>query len=383
MKTTLYVGLLGALLAIPAHAIDGSSRYIQLNSDVLITSNSSTGQTVLQTSITLSSGKWVFVNSDGRFFPFQQNGVATMEVRVGGTRISNASILDFRVSAPVQHSFNCIGATFLSAGTHTVELVGYNHPGISGGKFKVGSTSNLSVVVDPANTVTHSELAVDSSVVDVTTGSTPFQPPIQYLGVLSENHFVSEPPLIVLTSGRSYTSLERYGDAMWGTYANFNCPQNDEHFWTVNDIAESGEIHAPMYGQAMYRTATAWQSLQLAATELPTGGPPNNFEDDVAYKVGSTTKIVGLSGNLPIHASKAELPFDSCQPNSYIFADGTRDYWSTSFTVSSEQQGNVMFLLKTRILDCYENEGPGTVRLQLWARWFRSRFGWSPTVYVQ
>ncbi len=293
-----------------------------------------------------------------------------MEIRVDGNRISNGSLLDFRVSDPVQHSFNCIGAALLSAGTHTVQLVGYSHPSILGGQFKVGSKSNLSVVVEPASNVTHNSLNYDSTFIDVTTGSGSFQPPISLVQILSHSHYVSTQPLIVLTSGRSFTPLQRVGDAMWGSYINSTCPENKEHFWTVNDIVETGEIHAPMYGQAMYRDRTGRQTLQLVGTELPTGGPPNNIENDIAYQVGSTAELIGLSGNLPIFASKAELPYDrACHPNSYIAASGTRDYWSTSFTVGPGQQGNVMFLLKTRVLDCPvsggEQEGPGTVTLQI------------------
>jgi hypothetical protein len=69
-----------------------------------------------------------------------------MVIQVDGTSISNTSGLDFRVSSPMQHSFNCVGLTTISAGTHTVTLLGYNDPSVSGGQFYVGSTSNLAAI---------------------------------------------------------------------------------------------------------------------------------------------------------------------------------------------------------------------------------------------
>lgn len=345
----------------PLLAIESSSRYLELGQDYLVTSNSFTGQVVLQTTLTLTTGTYIFLESDGRFFPYQQNGLATVEIRVNGQGVSNASILDFRVATPVQHSFNCVGAVFLFPGTHTFQLVAYNHPSVGGGQFMIGSSSNLSVVVGPATYVTALGMGADSGLINVNTAG--FQPggPLNYVSVLSGTHFVPVAPLVLLSSGRGYVPGTGYGDAMLGTFRNGICPSNAEHLWTVQDLAPSGELHAPMYGQALYNV-TGQVNIGVAATELPFGA----VEDPVQYYVGSTTALIALAGNIPISGGAAELPQDNCSPNSYIFAgNGSQTFWNESFTVQSGQNGNVMFLLKTRVLDCHDFEGPGTILLQL------------------
>jgi len=287
-----------------------------------------------------------------------------MEIRLDGVRISNSSMLDFKngTTAPVQHSFNCIAATYVSAGTHTVQLVGYNHPSVSGGEFYVGSGSNLSVVVNPSNVITYGAMASDSAEINVSTY--PFSPPIQTVNVLSASHTAAAAPVIVLTSGRSYDDLAKYGDSMWGTYINGQCPTFAQQMWTVNDLSTTSESHAPMFGQALYNTSGN-VTVQLAATELPYINPPT--QNPVEYKVGSTTSVVALSGNIPINGAVAQLPTVQCDPNHYVPAGtGTHNFWNTSFQVQSGQNGNVMFLLKTRVFDCQDtNAGPGTFKLQL------------------
>ncbi len=360
MKTTS-AALVLLLLPCILLAINGESRYAQLPQDVLVTSTS--GQVILQLSISLASGRFVFFESDGRFFPYQQAGLAIVEIRVDGVRVSNMSALDSRGTAPVQHSYNCIGHSYYAAGTHTVQLVAYNHPSAPG-RFKVGSGSNLSAVVDPSTDNTVLARSSDTGYINVTTRN--FQPgtTISHVNVLSGWHFASESPTIVLSSGRSYTTLPAYGDAMWGTFINDTCPTSAEHLWTVNDLAPDSETHAPMYGHAVY-DAAGQISLQLAATELPY--EQGNQENPVQYVLGSSTILLALSGNMPIVGSAAELPYSlPCQPGTYIPAgDGTYYYWSRTFTVLPSQQGNVMFLLKTRVLDCNDNEGSGAVHLRL------------------
>lgn len=364
MKIFTWTMMLSSLLASCCFAIDSGSSYTHLASDFLVTTNSSTGQVVLQSSLSLTTSTRVFFESDGRFFPYQQNGLATMEIRLDGGRISNSSMLDFKdgTTAPVQHSFNCIAATYVSAGTHTVQLVGYNHPSVSGGEFYVGSGSNLSVVVNPSSVITYAAMGSDSAEINVTTD--PFNPPIQYVSVLSASHTAPSAPIVVLTSGRNYDDLAKYGDSLWGTYVNGQCPANSQQLWTVNDLSTTSETHAPLFGQALYNTSGA-VTVQLAATELPYINPPS--ENPVEYKVGSTTSIVALSGNIPINGGVAQSPSVQCNPNSYFAAGtGSHDLWNTSFQVQSGQNGNVMFLLKTRVFDCQDaNAGPGTFKLQL------------------
>jgi hypothetical protein len=273
-----------------------------LANDFLVTTNSATGQVVLQTTISLPATANVLLHSDGRFYPYLQNGLATVEIRVDGTRISNISALDFRVATPVQHTFNCIGSTYMTAGAHTVQLIAYNHPSVSGGQFYVGSTSNLSIVVNPATTIVSGFLGSDSSYVNVTTLNN--SSPLPHQNVVTVTHTASEPPIVVLSSGRSYSGRTAYGDAMWGAYLNDACPPNSQQFWTINDIAPSGELHAPMSGQALYPYAGTY-NVQLAATEEPYFNPVS--ENPVQYMIGSTSGLITLSGGLRISGSAAEL----------------------------------------------------------------------------
>lgn len=151
---------------------------------------------------------------------------------------------------------------------------------------------------------------------------------------------------------------------MFGTYANGTCPDGSQHLWTVNDLSPNSETHAPLFGQALYNMSGA-VNLALAATELPYINPPS--ENPVEYLVGSGTALVALSGNIPINGGVAEVPNVSCEPNSYVgVPNATNQLWNTSFTVASGQNGNVMLLLKTRVLDCQSGtQGPGTASLYL------------------
>lgn len=90
-------------VAVRSWAIDNTSQYLQLASDTLVTSRQFQGQTLLQATLTLTTSQNVLFESDGRFYPYDQDGLAV---------ISNGSALDYKDgSVPVQHSFNCIGLT--------------------------------------------------------------------------------------------------------------------------------------------------------------------------------------------------------------------------------------------------------------------------------
>src|SRR6266508_2184259 len=100
----------------------------------------------------------VFFESDGTFAPAVSNSAASVFIRVDGTRVSNVSTVDWRRSVePVRHSFNAVGVASLVSGRHTVALVGQP----LAGAFTVGASSNLSVLVHPAQHVRASELATE------------------------------------------------------------------------------------------------------------------------------------------------------------------------------------------------------------------------------
>ena len=232
------------------------------------------------------------------------------------------------------------------------------------GRFVVGSGSNLSVVVFPSTESSVVSLAGDSPYINVKTY--PFQPggTIDHVGVLSAQHTVSRPPLVLLASGRAYTARNSHGDAMWGLLVNNECPSSSEHLWAVNDIAPDSYLHVPMWTHAMYDNPPPTAAIQLAATELPY--ERQGMDNPVRYTVGSSTTMIALSGGMPIHGGISELRSRPCTPGTYIPAGtGNWTYWTRSFDVRRGQNGNVLFLLKTRVLDCQANEGPGLVKLQL------------------
>jgi hypothetical protein len=210
----------------------------------------------LQATLTLATDQDVFLESDGRFYPYNQNGLAVMEIRVDGGLVSDGSTLDYKNNAdPQQHSYNCIGATHLSAGTHTVALVAYNHPSVSGGQFYVGAGSNLSVVVDPAVSTSHAWLNADSPTVNVSTLGVNPPTAVPYLNAVSTSHLVYADPVVVMTSGRGIAGnpgtsggMPIYGGVVQGgstaicspsTYQ--AAPPGANNFWSAPLTVQPGE----------------------------------------------------------------------------------------------------------------------------------------------
>src|SRR5262245_54765979 len=108
----------------------------------------------------------VFVEADGTFGSAASGSAASVYVQIDGKRVSNVSAIDWRGSVdPVRHSFNVVGFASLSSGRHTAELVGKP----LAGSFAVGASSNLSVLVHPAQTAGASELGFEAGPFDYTT----------------------------------------------------------------------------------------------------------------------------------------------------------------------------------------------------------------------
>ncbi|KKD57396.1 hypothetical protein VM57_08215 [Stenotrophomonas maltophilia] len=64
------------------------------------------------------------MQSDGRYFPGGRSA-ANAYITINGEVVSNDSYIDWRQSTSAQqHSFNVIGAKYLPAGHHTVNLAG-------------------------------------------------------------------------------------------------------------------------------------------------------------------------------------------------------------------------------------------------------------------
>ena len=362
MRACILSFILCALIANRAEAIDNTSTYQELGSDFLVQVNNLSGQVLLTTTLQLTADQDVLFSSDGRFYPWQQNGLAVMEIRLDGGLISNGSAFDFRsASRPEQRSFNCIGLSHVLAGSHTVQLVGYNHPSIKGGQFEVGSGTNLSVIVHPANNAISASLSADSGVINVQTGGIQSPNPLPYQPILTISPQGTGDPIIALASSRVIgTSIYSQGDAMIGIYVDGACPANDSQQWSVSDLTTDSGMHAPVFSQRILTGRFGAATIQLAATELPIGS-----ENQVQYRVGSQANLIALSGGTPIFGSATQNSnTNQCTPNSY-FGPFTGTYWNKSFTVSPGQNGNVFLLLKTRVLDCNASDGPGTASLKL------------------
>jgi hypothetical protein len=189
--------------------------------------------------------------------------------------------------------------------------------------------------------------------------------PISTVQLLSGSHTATVAPVVLLSSGQAVNTASSYGDAMFGTYLGTSCPYNSQQMWSVNDLATAAELNAPLFGHGLYNQ-TGTLTYYLMGTELPY--ELQGTENPVEYNVDPSATVVALSGNIPINGGLYGGSNSQCAPNSYIsIGNGTvtPTGWSQTFTVSSGQSGNVMFLLKTRVLDCNANEGYGTAKLQL------------------
>ncbi len=253
----------------PYAALDSSS-YSSLSSDVLVSSSTA----LITRTLSLSSPEWVYVQSDGRYFP-HTGFAANISISINGQSVSNDAVIDWRASTnPQQHSFNVIGASLLPAGSHTVQLMA--HP--LSGSFYVGAGSHLSILVRPATTVRVSSLSSDAGPFDFTTANLSPGSPAPSSPLLSHEMTPSNQPLIALASGRAY-AYANYGDAMFGLYLNGANAGNDESLWSVNDLWTGAETQAPLSTHAYFKPRSGSVTVSLGASEFPWEGR----EDSVHY----------------------------------------------------------------------------------------------------
>jgi hypothetical protein len=256
--------LIGACLSSQAFAGGSGSRYLQLAADQKIGVGT---VPLLSTTIQLPTASWVYVQSDGRYFP-GGSALANGYITIDGGVVSNDSLIDWRQSnAAQQHSFNVIGAKYLSAGTHTVTL----NAAAVGAPAYFGSGTNLSVLVTGATAVTNSGVPADTAQLNFDTVGTAEGTPLQANDrqvLIASNAGNLQGPVVAMASGRSYV-YGNYGDAMIGILLNDQEAGIDSMTWSINDLYTGAETQAPMFSQAMFMAPPAQSVVQFIASESP------------------------------------------------------------------------------------------------------------------
>lgn len=261
----------------------------------------------------------------------------------------------------------------LSPGQHNIQLVAYNivwytaYPPRYGeeprlianwGKIKVGSRSNLSVVVNPCQTVLVSN-SPSTNIVNVTTQYLAPPTPIPYEPVMIQN-INTTGPVISLASGSAERCYNTAGDAMWGILKNGACGSNDHMFWVVNDLTMTTEVNSPMYCHSIYNF-NGQGTIVLAGTELP--WDLQQWEDPVEYMISPSTRLISLYGGFQIYGS-ASISSLNCYPNDYMDTGLSSVLWEQTFTIPQNHNGNIMFVGKTRVIEG-PNIGYGNAFLEL------------------
>ncbi|QEO28104.1 hypothetical protein [Xanthomonas translucens] len=340
------------------------------------------GGALLSTTISLSKPAWVYVQSDGRYYPGPPDGksLGSAFITVDGSKVSNDSVIDWRQSsAKQQHSFNVVGAAYLGAGDHTVNL----NAATDGSSVYYGAGSNLSVVVDAASHISLATLAGDTPAFNFDTSNTPegtALPEPRGRSTVLTAYSDAGGKTVAMASGRSYV-YGAYGDAMYGIFKNNAEPNIDSMTWSINDLYSGAETQAPMYSQALFDVTSAGDSIQLVASESPYYKPVASTTNSVKYRVGAGTSLVVLSGGMSVVGKglSSTFPYQSMGGNSrfsYLCAGSSSGspgcpQTDSEFIIGQGQvcvpaghNGVLMFSSKTRVQGDTADSG-GTVSLYL------------------
>ncbi|MCB1612076.1 MAG: hypothetical protein KDI60_10015, partial [Xanthomonadales bacterium] len=143
------------------------SSFQKLGDDLTI--NSTAPQIVLTRSFSLPAPAQVLAIADGRYYPIDAPA-GSVRIRIDGAEDqSSYAITDWGSSAhPVMHGFNVLADARLDAGQHTIELIASAHP-TRPGRFSVGSSSALSILVQPLSQITAAALPGESPQINLTT----------------------------------------------------------------------------------------------------------------------------------------------------------------------------------------------------------------------
>lgn len=106
MKRLRLVLFFALVLSAISYAIDSTSTYGELSADTVVSDPllaPNQGKVLIEKYIYLDETKTVYLQSDGRFFPYNKVGPAAVVIRVDGNNASNESIIDFRSNSAAQH----------------------------------------------------------------------------------------------------------------------------------------------------------------------------------------------------------------------------------------------------------------------------------------
>jgi len=285
---------------------------------------------VLAHSFTLDAPTRVLAVADGRHFPVDAPAAA-LRIRFDGDESqSSVSVMDWGSSQrPVMHGFNVIGDALLGAGTHTVDLVASAHPSRPG-RFRIGSGSGLSVLVQPLSLLQSSALPGASANINVTTyapaqgidvnegdGDRPLLP---LLAQTLSNPGLRTLEVVTLAAGRAFHACnsgvdDGHGDALLGLRADGACQTTHSASWSVNDIDPDAEKQAPMMLHGVHRLLPGQsRTLELVASELAfgsdqAGSPSGPHENGVCWGLGSARLLSASGGGVAGAAASGASQF--------------------------------------------------------------------------
>jgi hypothetical protein len=303
-----------------------TSGYTQLTADRII---GSADTVVLTKVISLGTGSWVYVQSDGRYFPSGGGAIATTRIFIDGVPVGNASVTDWSVSkSPQQHSYNNIGALLLGPGSHTIELHASSQ---NSNSFTIGAESNLIALVNPASSVAVANRGMDSGVVSHNVGGldgTAVLPTVTHINLPVTGQ---GQPVIALSSARIYR-WGNAGDPLTTIAWDGSTLPNNQASWSDNDMYEYAENQAPFFTQAFLPGTTGAHTASLVSSALPygVGQPPDN----VQYRVGADSTLVTLTGGMSV-AGAASAPSDAHNVTNYLCV-ATNQGWPGCPTVGSD-----------------------------------------------
>lgn len=342
---------------IPASSLaaGNDSVYLQLASDQYIGSTT----TVLSTTINLAASQTVFIQSDGRMWPNTGNtDCAEMRLVVDGNEVGNQCLIDWRGATltACHHSFNCIYAVGLSAGSHTFALRAIP----IAGAFLIGARANLCVMTNITCGISESILNNDSSTYNFTTyGITP-PTAVPHSTFVSCSVNNTAGPVIALGSGRGYYTTNG-GDMMLGFFNDSTQLPSDQGTWSVNDAYSGCERQAPMYNQAYINTLGS-HTISYDASEIP--WPAGMGENPVQYKVGASTTMVAFSGNQIVSGSSVQSVIkNDCNQFVQVGANNTVAIAKSIVNIPSGHNGVVMFEAKARECGSMADNASGLVLL--------------------
>ena len=299
-KMALFV--LVASLSSTALAAGANSAYKQLNKDIKVSGGPAV---LLSVTIDVRQPTLVYVQSDGVYRPGGA-GRANAFISIDAKKVSNDTHIDWRKSvAPQPHTFNIIGARYLSKGKHVVSL----HATSAGPAAYFVAGTNLSVLTEAATRITDNALPADSANLSFDTINTPEGTALPAQGhkkLISNRVMTTGKPIVAMASGTSRFG-GRYGDAMWGIFLNGSEPDIDSMTWSINDIATGAEEQAPMFSQAMFLSPPARSTVQMVASESPYYVPKMGSTNAVMYAVAAGSRLITLSGGMEVYG-KALTP---------------------------------------------------------------------------